>query len=123
MNAIGLTAHILLACGYLPFYPGFLQAGEIAKMQAQAATDAQAVKSQLAAIDMQVQVRLGSIESDQKARRISALKKDILDLQLKRCTTPAGPAKALYTASIQDMMLEYNTLTGVVYPLPGCDSF
>lgn len=123
VNALGLSAHILLACGYIPFYPGFAQAGEINTLKAQMESNAAAIRVQVSQSTGAIEARMAVAEADRKAQRISTLKKEILDLQLKRCTTPAGPVKAMYTSAIQDMLVEYQALTETAYPLPGCDSF
>lgn len=98
---MSLATHIAIACGFLTFmHPGFARADEISKVQAQ------------------VKVLSDSIE----AQRVANLRNTILEVRQKQCGA-AAEVRALYTESLQNMLIEYETLTKQRYPLPDCASF
>ena len=98
---MGLAAHIAIACGYVAFmHPGFARADEISKVQSQ------------------IQAVADSIDT----QRLATLKSSILEIRQKQCkSTPE--VRALYTETLQSMLVEYEDLTKRRYPLPGCESF
>lgn len=101
VTSLGLAAHIAIACGYLSFFhPGFARADEISK------------------VDAKVQ----AVSDDIKAARIAQLKVGILDAKQKQCSAAPG-VRALYTDSLQNMIIEYEQLAQRRYPLPDCASF
>lgn len=101
LSATGLAVHIALACGFAaPFYPGFANAADVTSLQAQLKADAEV----------------------NKAQRIAVLESSILDAKQKHClATPA--VKALYLSAYLKMKVEYEKLTGRVYPDLDCKDF
>lgn len=96
-----LGVHILLACGFLsPYYSGFAQAADLKEMQG----------------------KVDALSASFKAERIGSLEKDILDTRQKQCAAASG-VRALYTSSLQKLMIQYTSLTGASYPIPDCESF
>jgi hypothetical protein len=94
LNALGLSAHIALACGFAaPFYSGFAQAGE-----------------------------LQDLRNSLEARRVRELSTLLLDAKAKQCTA-SGDAGRLYLAVYNDLRVEYLQLTKREFPDPPCDNF
>jgi len=94
LNALGLSAHIALACGFAaPFYSGFAQAGEL-----------QQLKEEL------------------QARRVKELNTLLLDAKGKQCSA-SGDARRLYLKAYNDLRTEYFQLTQREFPDPPCDNF
>lgn len=93
-TAVALILHVLLACGYATFmYPGFVKANEFQELK---------------------QARINDRQTD--------LETKILDTQEKLCK--ADPAvRSLYLLPLSKMLVEYQRLTGVQYPLPACVVF
>ncbi len=100
VNAVGLTVHVALACGFIPFYPGFALAGEVKTVQQSVDSLAQELQTQ----------RIGIIESS------------ILDVRQKQCEAQPE-VRRLYTASLQKLLIEYTNITKHEYPLPECEDF
>jgi hypothetical protein len=100
VNAFGLTIHIALACGLIPFYPGFAQAGE--------------VKTTQQAVD--------NLANELKAQRVGIIEASILDTRQKQCASQPE-VRRLYTASLQKLLIEYRNITKSDYPVPGCEAF
>ncbi|MGH6631750.1 MAG: hypothetical protein ACREB0_00195 [Sphingopyxis sp.] len=94
-TALGLTAHILLACGYAAGfgYAGFAQAAELREM-----------KDELA------------------KQRVRSLSREMLDAKQKQCAA-SGEAKRLYLSSYNDLRVEYFELTRREFPDPPCSDF
>jgi hypothetical protein len=94
LNAVGLSAHIALACGFAaPFYAGFVQASEFSRFK-----------------------------DDVQARRARELNILILDAKAKQCSA-SGDAKKLYFGVYNDLRLEYYELVGREFPDPPCADF
>lgn len=105
LNAVGLSVHIALACGFAaPFYSGFAQASDITQQ-----------------ID-EVKRQVEDLNNENKQRRIGTLETNILDTRQKQCAAAPG-VKYLYTQSLQKMLVEYAELVDKRYPVPDCDSF
>ena len=100
LNTVGLSVHIALACGLLPFYPGFAAAAEVHSSQ-------QAVES---------------LANELKAQRIGIIESSILDTRQKQCEAQPE-VRRLYTASLQKLLIEYRNITKSDYPVPGCEAF
>lgn len=94
LNALGLSAHIALACGFAaPFYSGFAQADQLAKMQ-----------------------------EDYSKRRVTELVTQMLDAKQKTCAA-SGDAKALYRLTYNNLRTEYYDLVKREFPDPPCSDF
>jgi len=94
LNALGLSAHIALACGFAaPFYSGFAQAGE-----------------------------LRTLQDNLQDRRVKELNTQLLDAKSKQCAA-SGEAKRLYLRAYNDLRSEYFQLTKREYPDPPCTDF
>jgi len=94
LNALGLSAHIALACGFAaPFYSGFAQAGELA-----------ALKTEL------------------QSRRVKELNTLLLDTKAKQCSS-SGDAWRIYYNAYNDLRSEYFQLTKREFPDTPCDNF
>jgi hypothetical protein len=101
MNVSTFTAHVLLACGYLPMmFPGFANAGELKELQ---------------------KVFL--------EQRVAALETTILETRKQQCAASPGTVRALYTNSLQKLVIDYEKITYTVegrarqYPVPDCTAF
>lgn len=94
LNALGLSAHIALACGFAaPFYPGFAQAGE-----------------------------LKDLKDSLETRRVRELNTLLLDAKAKQCSS-SGDAWRLYYNAYNELRAEYAQLTKREFPDPPCDNF
>jgi len=94
LNAFGLSAHIVLACGFAaPLYPGFAQA-----------SDLQQLKEEL------------------QTRRLKELSTLLLDAKSKQCSAN-GDARRLYLNAYNELRMEYFQLTQREFPDPPCDNF
>lgn len=101
LNAIGLSAHIALACGFAaPFYAGFANAADI----------------------MNVQAEMKLAKTEQRDRRLKELTGLMLDTKQKQCVA-SGEAKRLYLATYNDLRQEYFILTEREFPDPPCSDF
>lgn len=101
LNALGLSAHIALACGFAaPFYTGFAQAGEV-----------QGVRSEMV-----------EVKTELRVKRINELGGMLLDAKQKQCAA-SGEAKRLYLLSYNNLRTEYYNLIGREYPDPPCSDF
>lgn len=101
LNALGLSTHIMLACGFAaPFYSGFAQAESVAK----------------------VERRVEELAQEAKQQRVGWMEANILDVRQRQCTSPSDVRK-LYTMSLQKLLIEYTEVTGREYPVPDCASF
>ncbi len=94
LNALGLSAHIALACGFAsPFYSGFAQADQVE-----------------------------SIKADLTKRRITELMTQMLDAKQKQCAA-SSEAKTLYRLTYNNLRTEYFELIGREFPDPPCSDF
>lgn len=94
LNAMALGVHIAIACGFLTVvHPGFALA-----------SDTQRLAQELVSYKQ------------------TQLEAAILDTRQKQCTQH-GQVRALYTESLQRMLVEYERITGRPYPVPSCDGF
>lgn len=94
-TAIALAAHIAMACGFLTVvHPGFAMASDIR-----------------------------SLKEDLRGYKETQIEAQILDAQTKKCHQTNPQVRALYTGSLQKLMIEYQKLTGRTYPLPTCTEF
>lgn len=94
VNLVGLTAHVLLACGLIPGFSGFANANETNQ------------KFQL-------------ISDDFKAGRISALETAIPDMTKRYCTTK-GELQQIFLDKLNIMKVDYHRLSGIPYPQINC---
>lgn len=93
-NALGLSVHIALACGFAaPFYGGFAQADDFS-----------------------------AYKGDQTKRRITELMTQMLDAKQKQCTA-SDSAKALYLLTYNNLRTEYYELMKREFPDPPCSDF
>lgn len=94
LNALGLSAHIALACGFAsPFYSGFAQAGE-----------------------------LQELKNEMRLRRARELNTLLLDAKAKQCNA-SGNARRLYLNAYNELRAEYFDLTHREFPDPPCADF
>lgn len=94
LNALGLTTHIALACGFAaPFYSGFAQADQVEKMNA-----------------------------DMMKRRVTELMTQMLDAKQKQCSA-TDSARALYLLTYNNLRTEYYELVKREFPDPPCSDF
>jgi len=94
ISTMALSVHVALACGLLPsVFPGFLNAGEFAKVQ-----------------------------QERAAEREANLETQILQLVERKCVS-SGEVRASYTRTLQKLRVEYIKVTGRDYPLPSCEGF
>lgn len=94
LNALGLSAHIALACGFAaPFYYGFAQADQVQRIQ-----------------------------EDLAKRRITELMAQMLDAKQKQCAA-SGESKALYRLTYNNLRTEYYELVKREFPDPPCSDF
>lgn len=101
LNAVGLSAHIALACGFAsPFYPGFAHAEDI--------------------VGVQTEMRL--VKAELQNKRLKELTSLMLDTKQKQCVA-SGEVKRLYLVSYNDLRQEYFTLTQREFPDPPCSDF
>jgi hypothetical protein len=101
LNALGLTLHIALACGFAaPFYTGFAKASQFDE-----------VKQQMTAV-----------QADLDKKRIKELANLILDTKHKHCLA-TGEARRLYLDSLNALRDEYYDKTHRVAPDPPCSDF
>lgn len=108
--------HVLLACGYIPFYPGFAMAGEAEKVR----TD---LTQQVAAMELRMTAKIDRQADQVKIQRINTLRRDLFDARQKQCRAPTGVVRTMLSSQISDMQVEYEALTGRQYSLPDCASF
>lgn len=101
LNALGLSAHIALACGFAsPFYPGFAQANQLEDVRQDMAT----------------------VKGDLQAKRLKDLTSLLLDTKQKQCVA-SGEARRLYFGAYNDLRAEYYSLTKREFPDPPCTDF
>lgn len=101
LNALGLTIHITLACGFAaPFYSGFAQASDFKSVQA----------------DMQ------EVKTDLRVKRIKELSSLLLDAKQKQCMA-SGVAKRLYLDAYNNLRTEYYDTLKREFPDPPCSDF
>lgn len=101
LNALGLSAHIALACGFAsPFYSGFAQAGQLEE-----------VRSDMALVKQELQ-----------AKRTKELTSLLLDTKQKQCVA-SGEARRLYFGAYNELRAEYFQLTKREFPDPPCTDF
>lgn len=98
-TTLALILHIAIACGYLTaVHPGFAKASD-----------------------------LQEIRDERRNERVTDLEAKILEAREKQCSLMAREQppqlKALYTANLQKMLVEYLKLTGTAYPLPACTDY
>lgn len=116
VTSLGSAIHVALACGYLPFYAGFADAGEMDKLR-------QEVTAQVAAMEQRVTSKIENQAETLKTQRVNTLKKDLFDARQKQCKAPSGAVRTMMTEQISNMQSEYETLVGKPYTLPGCNDF
>jgi len=102
VTAMGLTAHIIIACGYAATlgFAGFAKAEDIA-----------GVRQEMAAVKLDLR--------NKRAQELAAL---LLDTKQKQCVA-MGEAKRLYLASYNNLRSEYFMLNGREFPDPPCSDF
>lgn len=101
LNALGLSAHVLLACGFIaPFYPGFAQASDISGVRAE----------------------MKEVKDTLRTKRVNELGSLMLDAKQKQCTA-TGEAKRLYLVSYNALRAEYFDLADREFPDPPCSDF
>lgn len=95
VTAMGLTAHIVLACGYAATlgYSGFARAEDLTTLQ-----------------------------RDLAKQRVRSLQQQMLDAKQKQCMA-SGEAKRLYLVSYNELRAEYFELTRREFPDPPCSDF
>lgn len=116
VTAAGLAAHILLACGYAPFYPGFAKAGEAAEVEMK-------VTAQMTAMESRVTARSESLARALEIQRTNTLRKDIFDLRQKQCKAPSGAVRTMLAEQLAQMQAEHESLTGKKYELLSCADY
>lgn len=116
VTSLGSAVHVLLACGYLPFYAGFANAGDVSKVREE-------VTAQVASMEHRVMSKIDSQAETLKTQRINTLKKDLFDARQKQCKAPSGAVRTMMTEQISNMNLEYASLVGSKYELPACSDF
>lgn len=116
MTALGSAIHVLLACGYIPFYPGFAMAGDADRVKGE-------LTVQVAAMEHRVMSKIDAQAETLKTQRINTLKKDLFDARQKQCKAPSGAVRTMMTEQLSNMQTEYETLAGRPYTLPGCNDF
>lgn len=93
VNSAALTIHIALACGLLPMFPGFANAGE---MQA--------------------------VHLQSKLARLEQLQWRMFELRVKQCEAIAkGESPRVYTVQLEEQQRTYLALTNGTYSLPLCN--
>lgn len=102
VTALGLVAHIVLACGYAGAlgYAGFAKAEDIA-----------GVRQEMAAVKLDLRNKRG--------QELTGL---LLDMKQKQCMA-TGEAKRLYLKSYNDLRAEFFTVNGREFPDPPCSDF
>lgn len=116
MVSIGTAVHVALACGFIPFYPGFAMAGEAEKVKTE-------LTQQVAAMEHRVMSKIDAQADSLKTQRVNTLKKDLFDARQKQCKAPSGAVRTMMTEQISNMQTEYSTLAGKDYVLPNCNDF
>lgn len=91
-NAVALTAHIALACGLTPWWPGFAHAEDVEK-----------------------------IFFEKKQARINELTSQIPAMIKKWCDAPNGDLKAIFGERMTLLQEEYTDLKGRQFPYMTCD--
>lgn len=101
VNTLTITAHIVLACGFLPvLFPGFATASENEGLRLEM---------------VRVQVAL----EQKRAKELPGL---MLDAKQKQCMA-SGEARRLYFNTYNDLRAEYYELTKREFPDPSCTDF
>lgn len=93
-TTLSLVFHILIACGWISaLYPGFASAADVEQ-----------------------------IRMDARIERQTDLEQKLLEVREKQCIA-SGQVRVLHTFNLQKMLIEYQRLSGSVYPLPPCEDF
>jgi hypothetical protein len=116
VTAAGLAAHILLACGYIPFYPGFAKAGEADAVRRE-------MTAQMTAMESRVAAKTDQLAEAVKVQRINTLRKDIFDVRQKQCKAPSGAVRTMLAEQLSQMQTEHEALSGRKYELLSCADY
>lgn len=116
VTAGGLALHVAIACGYIAWFPGFSEAGEVKKVEEKLTT-------QMTALETRLVTKMEKSDELAKTQRLNTLKKDLLDIRQKQCKTPSGPVRAMMLEQLKAMQDEYATLEGKEYTLVACSDF
>jgi hypothetical protein len=116
VTTAGLVTHILLACGYIPFYPGFAKAGEAAGVEMK-------VAAQMVALETRMAAKTDQLSETLKTQRLNTLRKDLFDARQKQCKAPSGAVRTMMAEQIAGMQTEYEQLAGKRYELLACADY
>jgi hypothetical protein len=89
---LALMTHIAIACGLLPFYPGFAYASDVQEAK-----------------------------SESRANRIESLQWRMFELRVKQCVAiDKGDSPRAFTIQMEVQQEKFHALTNSYHPLPDC---